>query len=290
LDETKPCLAGPSERVIPEPHPCEGAFMKIRTYCHHCNSDLKLAFFTETQTYFCFKCRAWGRFKELPEDTQLHVTGENPTPRPRSFTYGTDLDAEVPDLNLPDGFKLITKGGMGCKYLEGRHIDPTSLVPFVGTHENYIYFPIWENGNIVYYISRKMYGTGYRYLAAETSGSHFIFAPYTMPLDNSVLVITEGVFDALANWQHVNLPTLAILGKSVNVFKIKRLLDYIKEDGTILICLDPEVKDPETIGASIELLFKLRIHRKVQVIKNPTLWDLADLDHKLKRRLFAEWI
>ena len=265
--------------------------MKIRMPCHHCGSrDRKLAFFTETQTYFCYKCRAWGRFKDLPEEIQNFVTGENPTPRLRSFTYGTPLDAEGPDLDLPDGYHIIYPDTIGWMYLTKRDLTPSSLVPFIGRHYNYICFPIWENGKVVYYISRKMYGMGYRYMAAETDGSKYIFAPYTMPLDNSVLVITEGVFDALANWQHVNLPTVAILGKSVNMFKVKRILDYCREDGQLLICLDPEQKDPETIAASIELSFKLRAYRNTTIVLNTYPFDLGDLQPKYKRRLFEEWI
>jgi hypothetical protein len=127
-------------------------------------------------------------------------------------------------------------------------------------------------------------------MAAETDGKPYIFAPYTMPLDNKVLVITEGVFDALANWQQIDLPTVAILGKSINSLKIKRLLDYSNRNGKLVICLDPEVKDPGTLGAAIEMAFSLQSHRQVHISMNTYPSDLGDLDVTCKRRLFAEWI
>lgn len=252
---------------------------KIRRPCPFCHTkELKFCLFEETQSYYCYRCREWGWIRNLPKDIKTSLTLRNSTLSPQKFTLHPNMDARRDTLNLPDGYKLIKPLSPGWKYLSQRRIHCHPLKPFVGEARNYLVFPIYKQGELVYYIKRKIYGKGIRYDAAPVNGSEFVFTPYQMGRDNQNLILCEGIFDCLKVYQQTKHPAIALLGKSAGSSKISNILGYSSKQGKIYILLDPDDLDTDVIGAAVKLRDRLKNFRKVYIIRYKGNRDPGDMD------------
>lgn len=231
---------------------------KIRkNICPFCGAKQKFCIFPETGTYFCYKCRKWGRGEDLKNKEGIETLSK--------FTASLDPPTESREasLTLPSGFKILKRGGIGYNYLKGRDINPNPLIPFVGVAENYLYFPMYKKGQLVYYVGRKMFRAGPRYKNAPGSPPS-LFIPYEMKKVRKVLVIVEGIFDCFKVYQATGVPTMALLGKELTSFKIAQILSLSssKKLVTIIIMLDPDA-----YLTSLKYLDILRPLRQVDIIK-----------------------
>ena len=241
--------------------------IKERHPCPFCGTkELKFCMYESTQTYYCFRCRIWGRIENLPDSFKKKLNS-------RSITSSVSLKEEP--LEFPDGFKLISPKSKGWKYLERRGISPYPLKPFVGEAKNYIVFPFYDKGNLVYYVQRKLYGSGLRYMNSKSEGKSFLFIPYQMGTENESLIITEGVFDCLNVYQKSLIPTIALLGKELNHAKILTILEYANNE--IIILLDSSSQDKETPRAAVEMRDALKVFHPVKIVKCKQGKDPAEL-------------
>lgn len=251
--------------------------MRKRRYdCCFCGRSGRLCVFEDTQTFYCYGCQEWGHVVDLPKSYQ-----EGNTPKLKKFTPGTNLTPYgalvTHPVTLPADFRLLKKGDVAWRYLEKRMIDPEPLRLYAGTYKNYIIFPIYEKGVLVYYIGRKMYGYGIRYKAAEVVGDGFVFVPYGMGSSNKELILTEGIFDCLSVYQKTGQPSIAILGRVLTAGRLSRILSYSHRSGSVSIFLDPEKKDNTILSSNLDFYLQLKRHRTVTVIHAKGIKDPGDM-------------
>ena len=224
--------------------------------------------------YFCHRCGAKGSTRDL--------AGRDLPGGAFDAQYGSILSPEDvlnrPVFSLPGDFKPIERSHPAWMYLQRRGLDPIPLAPYIGTSKNYLIFPIWKDGELVYYVGRKMYGNGRRYNNASGEGHH-IFIPYEMPRVEDSLVITEGIFDCLKVYQSTKVPTVALLGITPATYKFSKVIDLTQRKTHIYLMLDGG-----TYSTAMEYLKVLEPLRPTSII-NITAKDPAVMPRKNLRQL-----
>lgn len=189
------------------------------------NDDLALSVNWGKGVYQCFRCGTTGRKESLPPNFKQPVILE----KDKRVVEQLDFSNMVSLADSP----------AARNYLWGRGLDPILLENFVFVHGKQLVFPIYgKEGSIIYYVSRKMWGSGRRYDNMASEIKH-LFIPYGCILPaREVLVVTEGVFDALSVWQWIEVASVGLLGMTLNSFKISKILEYSHPDTVIIILLD----------------------------------------------------
>lgn len=250
---------------------------KTRHYCPFCKSqEKKFCIFHETESYHCYRCGETGKMRDI-EGLEFKFL-KNPRVNKFESHYGTSMDRKGIEIDPISSLTLLKPESIGWNYLVDRKIDPEPLIPYsVGTSKNYLYFPFYRKKKLVYYVGRKLYGSGPKYKAAEVSFAEYIFIPYGMEKENTVLLLVEGMFDSLAVYQNLSFPAVGLMGKDLSPGKLLEILRHTHKDGTIYIMLDPEANDPSTVAKSIYLYDKLKVHREVGIITLTGELDPAEL-------------
>lgn len=171
--------------------------------------------------------------------------------------------------------------GRAVRYLSRRGIDATRaaelgmvemedsmrvVVPFVG-----------RDGRINYWSARKYseLEDGPKYLGA--SGKHPLYVrPGWTPTD--VLVLVEGVFDAIAVEAHTGLHVAALGGKALPRYLEPDVLRLGVRELVVLL-------DSDALGAAIKLRQRLVTRRQVRLVPLPAGEDPASLGPRLKEFL-----
>ncbi len=237
---------------------------KIRSDCPHCGERGKYVTYSDGHS-FCHRCRKWDKGLGIKRKS---IVGPIPaSSRP--------IDALV----LPDNFRKIRPGCIGWNYLRNRGIDPLPLSSYVGVAGRYIVFPIWEGDKLIYSISRKMYGTGSRYL--NVSGRRPVcFVPYTVALPTDTLVVVEGIFDCIKICQQTNFPAISIQGKELIHYKIFDILSSCTKEVILML-------DSETYTDSLRFKKALEPYRYVVIVDLP-IGDPGSINGKKLRKIFKE--
>lgn len=206
--------------------------MKTRGDCPFCGRKNKFCTFPATETYFCYGCRTWGWARDLGTHRPNRPT---PSLQPKS---GSSEPISVP---LPGGFRTLNENGIAWNYLVGRGIDPAPLLPFIGWAHNYVIFPFYTKGAVLYYVGRKIWGGGPRYKNAE-GPCPYLFVPYLMGPISDTLVIVEGVFDVLKVYQSTELPVVGLMGKEITNTKLALICQMTSPSTRVIVLLDPDAR------------------------------------------------
>lgn len=172
----------------------------------------------------------------------LRIEGDDDNPGRHILDLLSDDDAvpEWGEMELPEWHGLTGTAG---RYLIRRGVQPKEayalgLVEWCGKFR--ILFPYFDAaGQLVFWTSRRysdQLGEGPKYLTAP--GRHPLYEPdLGGPCDISMVVIVEGVFDAIAV-QRAGYYTLALGGKSLPRYLENILLTTVRKYGIIKVFLD----------------------------------------------------
>jgi len=229
--------------------------MKNKRYnCPFCpglglrNDDLALSVSWEKGKYHCFRCGTSGGVRSLPPNfKQPLILERDKKPRER--------------LSMEDMIPL-RQSSAGQSYLEVRGLDPDPLKDFVFVSGKKLVFPFYEpEGNITFYVSRKMWGSGRRYDNMEAAVRDIYIPPGIILPAQRILIVTEGIFDALSVWQCLGIESIALLGMNINSFKVRRILDCTYPNTLIIILLD--AGELKTAVSYLDELTPLRRYTKI---------------------------
>ena len=147
----------------------------------------------------------------------------------------------VRNIYYPIGYKSVYNRNdfsLGWDYIESRNINPKTVVfGKVKNDENYVYFPVIENGNIVYWQARTIHPM----LKRKTKNpSNFEIgggkSGFVYNIDKIIqgepIFVTEGVFDAYT------MNGVATLGKLCSVSQARKILSRLPS--IVYICYDSD--------------------------------------------------
>jgi len=202
-----------------------------RVHCCFCpalgkrNDDFTLSINWPKGIFYCFRCGTSGRVDSLPPNFKQPLILKEDKQLPESLDFG----------------KMISLGDseIGKSYFRIRGLRSEPLENFVFVSGKKLVFPFYDSeGNIVYYVARKMWGSGRRY-DNKAAAIKDIYIPLGIILPcRRTFIITEGIFDALSVWQWLKIPCIALLGMNINAFKIRRILECTCNKTHIIILLD----------------------------------------------------
>jgi len=191
------------------------------------NDDLALSVSWEKGKYHCFRCGTSGGVRSLPPNFKKPLILEKDK-KPRERISMEDM--------IP-----LRQSSAGQSYLGVRGLDPEPLKDFVFVSGKKLVFPFYgTEGNITFYVTRKMWGSGRRYDNMEAALRDIYIPPGTILPAGEPLIITEGIFDALSVWQWLGMNAIALLGMNLNSFKIAKILDYSYPYTPLIILLDTD--------------------------------------------------
>lgn len=136
------------------------------------------------------------------------------------------------------------------------------------------------DGSIIYWTARKYSDLedGPKYLAA--SGKHPLYVlPSWHPAE--IVVVVEGVFDAIAAHAATGITTVALGGKALPRYLVGDLLGVASR--RIVVCLDADA-----LSDALKLRSRLMSKREVTVVPLPLGEDPASMGPKLKELLCNE--
>lgn len=189
------------------------------------NDDLALSVNWAKAVYHCFRCGTSGRTDSLPSNFKQPLILKEEKKLKVPLDFGTMT-------SLADSIK-------GQRYIKQRGLDPEPLENFVFVSRNKLVFPIYDpQGNIIYYVSRKMWGSGLRYDNKPSAIEDIYIPPGSILPCSESFVVTEGVLDCLSIWQWLKVPSIALLGMNINLFKVRRILECTYPEARIIILLD----------------------------------------------------
>ena len=212
------------------------------------NDDFALSVNWGKAIYNCFRCGTSGWVDSLPPNfKQPLIIKEDKEPH------------EQLDIG---GMTSLRDSPRGREYFKRRGLDPQPLENFVFVSRNKIVFPFYSpEGNIVFYVSRKMWGSGLRYENMASAMEDIYIPPGIILPAGETFIVTEGIFDALSVWQWLGIVSIGLLSMDINKFKIRRILECTRPETRIIILLD--AGEYQTAQAYYDEIRTLRFHTKI---------------------------
>lgn len=238
--------------------------------CPECGStEWKFYLNPTTGKYFCFAGRhSAGGIIDIgaPFDPMAQVR--------ERLTQNRETITTWPDVDMPD---FCPFGHRAKTYLEQRGFSPglcarhgwaehrteeRILVPFRGPAGRWIY---WTARGYAPQVHPK-------YMSAP--GKHPLYVlPDWRPRRTAYLV--EGVFDAMAVYQHCGEPAVALCGKSLPKYLVPDLLYLVHTDIIIML-------DSDAMAQSLRIMRQLSHARRTQIVPLPPGEDPASMGPALK--------
>jgi DNA primase len=214
------------------------------------NDDLAFSVSWIKGKYHCFRCGTSGGVDSLPPNFKkpLILKGD-----------------KKPHEQLDMGNMISLEDSPGAqRYFIKRGLSPEPLLNhvFVSGDRKKLIFPFYDaEGNIIYYVIRKMWGSGLRYTNMTAAVGDIYIPPGTILPCRLKLIVTEGIFDALSVWQWLGIESIGLLGMNINAFKIRRILESTYPETEIIILLD--AGEYQTARAYYDEIRPLRKHTKI---------------------------
>jgi hypothetical protein len=169
------------------------------------------------------------------------------------------------DIELPEGLTFFQESDGGIvynrafKYLKERAIPEDNIysLGYVYNPEGKfgfsIFVPFYENGNIMYFITRNIDGSGLRYNnPKDVDGRNFVFN-YDNIEEGSNVFVFEGVFDAISLKEQVGT---AMLTSNLSASQASKILE--KAPKNIVFVPDNDEAGDKFLNKNIKTLNKYR--------------------------------
>ena len=178
----------------------------------------------------CLKCEEFIQNKDLPDEVKPYIFEDYRTP---------EVLQKIED-DHPSTYPPISSSEEGISFLRGRNVfDTTKGFNDIKYQEGYVYFPLsaTDKKYPIEYVGRNIYKKRYinpQGLKKDARGYCFGWKD----LKYNKLLITEGVFDILAN--DLLGYGISLLGTSLGDTLFFHILDRFNE---VLLWLDPDAQD-----------------------------------------------
>ena len=193
-------------------------------------------------TAHCFNCgypKGWGFHRT--EETLKQLLGEN---LDFSATETPEPAPEAPVITLPEDFELLEAStdywmAKAWQYVAERGMGPAEIIrqglglSLLGKAAYRVVFPVVEDDKLAGWTARTLAGAQPKWLHAFGLRSPY----WGRRTKGSGLIVTEGVFDALAVTRVVTeLDVLALLGTNLSQYKKEQISNY----DSVCLWLDPD--------------------------------------------------
>jgi DNA primase len=182
-------------------------------------------------------------------------------------------------MKLPESYSTEwdrdSFGRLAYKYLKNRNLSDQAIHEYElgfcseGDYKGYVIVPFYENGEIVFFQARKFLSLANKPdhknppRDSANGKSQVIFNLDRISKNRSV-VITEGVFDAMA----VKKNAIAILGKKMSKYQIDKLVSRGVND--IVILLDEDAfEETQQLAANLHDVFDRVAIARLKEYKDP---------------------
>lgn len=257
--------------------------------CPFCGKELKFGINLNSYRTNCFVCNYHSNPGQMVMDIEgletyadlLKFLNNGHFTEHTFREVRTELREYRPNLQLPEGFRLLTHGDSQVSrtirnYCKRRGFKPEYLakngVGYCSTGDllGYLILPFFYDGHLKYYNARNVIGRGPRYNNPPTDvtgiGKEFIiFNHDALQMYNSIY-ICEGVINALTMGERA----IATMGKSVSAYQVNELIKAPAK--RYILLLDPDAKDK-----ALNLALKLIPYKDVKVVFLPEESDCNDL-------------
>ncbi|MBQ7263347.1 MAG: toprim domain-containing protein, partial [Synergistaceae bacterium] len=165
------------------------------------------------------------------------------------------------------------------EYLHGRRItDETTDRLRIGYHDGRLYIPYYKNGYIAYYASRDRTGApdAPKYKKAKLDGmnENIPWGLHTLDRAGDVLVIAEGMFDALS-FEQEGYKVLSPIGGHFSKAAMKQVISIAQGHARTFVCFDSDAAGDRFTVALSKALFRHRV-RFVCGMLPPGVKDVSD--------------
>lgn len=256
--------------------------------CPYCHRENKMGVNLSMYRTNCFRCGAHPNPGQLIMDVEhletyheLLTLLDNGDFNELTFREQKVELAEAIDVNLPEGFTLVSFGKSQLSrtiqnYLLNRKFSLSELskqgVGYCtkGDLFGYVIIPFYNNGQLRYYNARNVIGKGPRYNNPNKDltglGKEFIIFNQDAINIYRTIYICEGAFNALT----MGPAGIATMGKAVSRYQINLLIKSSAQHFIILLDDDAKLQ-------AIKLALELVPFKKVKVVYMPEGKDCNDL-------------
>ena len=149
------------------------------------------------------------------------------------------------------------------EYLHGRRITDATIDRLrIGYHDGRLYVPYYKNGHIAYYASRDRTGSpsASKYVKAKLDGynENIPWGLHTLDRAGDVLVIAEGMFDALS-FDQEGYAVLSPIGGYFSKGARRQVMDIARQFGRVFVCFDSDAAGNRFTLAMSKAFFKARV-------------------------------
>ncbi|MBQ9526887.1 MAG: toprim domain-containing protein [Fretibacterium sp.] len=150
------------------------------------------------------------------------------------------------------------------EYLHSRGInDETIKRNWIGYHNGRLYIAYLKNGYIAYYASRDRTGdpNAPKYKKAKLDGynENIPWGLHTLDREGDVLVIAEGMFDALS-FEQEGYKVLSPIGGYFSKESLKQVINIAQNHKTVFVCFDSDEAGNKFTLKMAQTLFKNRVN------------------------------
>jgi len=208
--------------------------------------------------------------------------------------YEKKLKNEIPDhisVELPEGFMLINLGTnqlakSARNYIRSRGFDPDEMAykgwgyGTIGKYRGYIIIPIYFNGKLLYFTSRRFLGHGPKFL--NISLDEVPIGKNLVMYNHEALFIYDKIrlVESVMNAETLGDNAVALNGKSVSSYQLSQLIKADATHFTILFDQDAWIH-------ALYLCLKLAPYKWVKPVYFEDSRDVNDLGkQKVLRKIF----
>lgn len=165
------------------------------------------------------------------------------------------------------------------EYLHSRGItDETIDRLYIGYHEGRLYIAYFKNGAIVYFASRDRTGdpNAPKYKKAKLDGynENVPWGLHTLDREGDILVIAEGMFDAIS-FEQEGYKVLSPIGGYFSKESLKQVVNIAQAHKQVFVCFDSDAAGNKFTMAMAKTFFKNRINFVCGVLP-PGVKDVSD--------------
>jgi len=235
--------------------------------CPECGDQRHFYFNVKKKLGHCWKCDYSVNLKSLMKRMEDHTVIDDYAPEEVETT------PSVVSAHLPKEFRPIISPKMSWlasrskKYLnDTRKINDDDIAKYnlgycgSGSYAGSIVMPVYENKQLVYFVSRSMFPSSRKYKNPSETEVSMGSSNWLFNIDNvrnsRIVVIVEGIFDAI----RIRDKGVALLGHNLSDVQLSKLLSLKCEEFVVAL-------DADAYKDGIKMAELLMGYRKVKLLK-----------------------
>lgn len=273
-----------------------------RCNCPYCAGNYCFSVHMNKNEAKCFKCEERHSLIELlmyMEDFQAVNKARDYLKLQQEYEEyddagGTPTRRVKTDVNLPQSFTSIINrkgilGRIAYRYMtKKRGFNELDLVIngvgycLEGKYAGYIIFPCYRKTKLIFFQGRKFVGNGPKMMNPENE-EFGVGKTEVIFNEDALLMYTHiNVVESITNAITLGESTVAILGKSISDYQLKKIIASPCTHITILL-------DDDALIKAIDLVLQLVHYKRVRLVRMPNGKDVNDLGRKKTRKLMGQF-